>query len=877
MGTFDGANPDIYYSSRDEEYLELAKNPEANKDKLQAMVDEAAKEAGYSSPLLYHGTSKKFTSFGAKGTKTAAESALLGYWLSDSTSTATAYSTPQQTDYDENSPTWDEIAKKADGIVNKINAAFDAANMANHNANIGVLEKAFKEYLPNEYRELVALGAFPAGEWYDAGTDPFKLNFDTEQKWETYRDNQTKYGIISDWLSANYAYGRIHPVHVLHHIIGLFDDAVLRKLTENGEISPRIMNLYAKADNLLFAKPPYVRDEDKVAYIKKAAKAKKDGVVFEGMIDGGRASNHYLIFDRSNIKSADPVTYDDNGNIIPLSERFKTDRTGDEAWKNEDIRYSLREGAAEDVERALTDLQFRDEVYLTESTPSIIASQRGARNLPMLMNASHVRTNVFSAEEAQKMGLKAEDGGTFHGLGKTLFLNIIDDLDQIQLAYRGTKNASDPNRRENYFLLVSQHKDSEGRTVNVPVYINQKGQYNRVFIDTNKVATVFGRDDFLEYINKEVRDGNLVRIKNRRVQVGERTAPIAGGYGLNASTDSRVSQKDSVVNTQYMQNGTKNSERDSEGNQPSEGRQEFFKDSNVRNENGNLLKVYHGTPKAGFTTSDPDVRYSGRENTGGNFSEDKYYARQIDKWEKLNDGSYITVGTIGDSAALHQVGIPSGKLYFDVSKIKVGMTKHGDHLSAAILKQIPQMLNEPIVIVEYRPGMNTNTVNVYGDLYANGHPVTVGVVVTLGRSGTVISKVRTTHAKSALSTGITDGSVLYLNENKKVTDKWFQAQGQHVPTGGTKYGYIRSISLSFENSNTSNEKNSEREEISVSTRSLLASALEGVAANSEERNLLKKYKTKIGLIEQDQQRLSDINAKIKELSFSTKSRIISSS
>ena len=42
-----------------------------------------------------------------------------------------------------------------------------------------------------------------------------------------------------------------------------------------------------------------------------------------------------VVFDSEQIKSADPVTYDDNGNVIPLSERFNT--------KNPDIQYSERE------------------------------------------------------------------------------------------------------------------------------------------------------------------------------------------------------------------------------------------------------------------------------------------------------------------------------------------------------------------------------------------------------------------------------------------------------------------------------------------------------------------------------------------------------
>ena len=45
------------------------------------------------------------------------------------------------------------------------------------------------------------------------------------------------------------------------------------------------------------------------------------------------------------------------------------------------------------------------------------------------------------------------------------------------------------------------------------VFINEKGLYNRVFVDTNKIATVFGRDELRQYIQEQIRKGNLVRIK----------------------------------------------------------------------------------------------------------------------------------------------------------------------------------------------------------------------------------------------------------------------------------------------------------------------------------------------------------------------------
>lgn len=229
-----------------------------------------------------------------------------------------------------------------------------------------------------------------------------------------------------------------------------------------------------------------------------------------------------------------------------------TKNTADEG----DVKYQLKKGAEKDVDRALSDISYRDDVYLTENSPMIIATQRGARNLPM-MKASHIRENIFTEQEALKKGLKVDKNINYHGLGKELFLQIIGGLDEVQYAYRGTKNADNPTRRENYFLLISQYKDDNGNTVNVPVYIDERGQYNRVFIETNKIATVFGRDNISAYIKKEVRKGNLVKIKNKSTQASERTTPIVGGYSLNAPVDTTVSQKKPSVNTNLSESGEK--------------------------------------------------------------------------------------------------------------------------------------------------------------------------------------------------------------------------------------------------------------------------------------------------------------------------------
>ncbi len=88
-----------------------------------------------------------------------------------------------------------------------------------------------------------------------------------------------------------------------------------------------------------------IMEEWKSEYDGTAVKCKKfltsylrsngyDSMYFK--IDGGsrgRQTDSLILLDSNQVKSADAVTYDDNGNVIPLSKRFNTEK--------KDIRYSL--------------------------------------------------------------------------------------------------------------------------------------------------------------------------------------------------------------------------------------------------------------------------------------------------------------------------------------------------------------------------------------------------------------------------------------------------------------------------------------------------------------------------------------------------------
>lgn len=107
---------------------------------------------------------------------------------------------------------------------------------------------------------------------------------------------------------------------------------------------------------------------DTNAWAKRAKEKGYDGLIVKRVSDiydtlGENVSREdeiaddYVVFAPNQIKSAEPVTYDDNGNVIPLSERFNEE--------NDDIRFSLRgiigaENAEDEV--ALDNLEVAEEM-----------------------------------------------------------------------------------------------------------------------------------------------------------------------------------------------------------------------------------------------------------------------------------------------------------------------------------------------------------------------------------------------------------------------------------------------------------------------------------------------------------------------------------
>ena len=127
-------------------------------------------------------------------------------------------------------------------------------------------------------------------------------------------DKTTKTKIQNGTLAVNSFTKELSEAQLITHML---DNAnySLRILTE-GLFNTREISGWAKANG----------------YDSVTIKNIRDNGGWNAEVGYDETADIYIIFNPNNVKSADPVTYDDNGNVIPLSERFNDE--------NVDIRYS---------------------------------------------------------------------------------------------------------------------------------------------------------------------------------------------------------------------------------------------------------------------------------------------------------------------------------------------------------------------------------------------------------------------------------------------------------------------------------------------------------------------------------------------------------
>lgn len=362
----------------DDAYMDAVNN--GNMDEAQRLVEEAAKAAGYNTPKLYHGTpSFGFTEFDlSKGE--------MIIFATNSRLTAETYSGETERNKLSDKSNIDVDSLYGDALLN------EASKYRGKYSDYQLMTPAEQERMLDESREEVKLFAQDAASFIEENKDSFdeeKLAIANrivdsinrisnawaedmvDAAWNDFEDAMWDLKWMDESIQLELTQALQEGGSLLYWKNKISDmmysgDIYRNKFYENeyifdnqlaleleADLGKGIYGLYANPGRQLVIEangsnwnqinPPEelnLYGLQRTRSIAEAAKAKGyDSVLFRELRDNGGAtayngdSDVYMFFNPSQVKSADAVTYAEDGSVIPLSERF--DPT------NNDIRYSL--------------------------------------------------------------------------------------------------------------------------------------------------------------------------------------------------------------------------------------------------------------------------------------------------------------------------------------------------------------------------------------------------------------------------------------------------------------------------------------------------------------------------------------------------------
>lgn len=143
-----------------------------------------------------------------------------------------------------------------------------------------------------------------------------------------------------------------------------------------------------------------------------------------------------------------------------------------------------------DIEKVLNNIYPKNQqVKVRDTTPEALLNNN-VKNLPMLITQRHIKSIIYSLKEAKKLKIPTKNIN-FHGLGKELFLKVINNLDNPIAIYK---------KDNNNYIIITEFMDIFNRKIIIPIQSNGKGLYNNKYIEENQIKSVYGRNNLQNYL-----------------------------------------------------------------------------------------------------------------------------------------------------------------------------------------------------------------------------------------------------------------------------------------------------------------------------------------------------------------------------------------
>lgn len=189
------------------------------------------------------------------------------------------------------------------------------------------------------------------------------------------------------------------------------------------------------------------------------------------------------------------------------------------------------------------------------------------------------------------------------------------------------------------------------------------------------------------------------------------------------------------------------------------------------------------------------------------YSIDERFEDEIESLNKKTDDYMITVGKTSD--VLKSIGVKDQTILWNAGKIKEILKKHSEVrykagkeksiMTPDIIKQVPQVLENPVVVLHSNEETGANQgknyrsrIYMFGEVKdARNQPVSVSLeLLPTRKNGLVMDNIVLTSAygKNNVQNALNSDQILYIDPNKKRTAAWLGSTGLQLPVPPTMYG-----------------------------------------------------------------------------------------
>lgn len=177
------------------------------------------------------------------------------------------------------------------------------------------------------------------------------------------------------------------------------------------------------------------------------------------------------------------------------------------------IKNNLSENILQDITLLLNgEYDTSQTIKLRDHTPEILVKY-GIKDLPMLMNSTHIIDNILTKTEAIKKNIY-NSRKNYHGLGVKNYLEIINSMDNPIAIYRWNNKKGKKYTEKDYVLLTNMIYNR--KQIIIPIYVETKGNYNYTMLDTNKIKSIYGVSNIEQILNQRVKMGEMIKIYDNK-------------------------------------------------------------------------------------------------------------------------------------------------------------------------------------------------------------------------------------------------------------------------------------------------------------------------------------------------------------------------